>query len=384
MKSPADLARQLARRWQGADFRENHLLSAEPWPLVLAIGKPSAGEFAQSSKLRTHLQQWRSVTTGKVDWQGVNFRSASEAVQVPIYWIVRSPSELIAAIDDAQFLAEYRFFSELIQELDPQFHRIVVRQRHLILDKPAQEVIQTGQLVLQLEPGCANGKPLRALSLAGVDSKFFERNRSLIIRFLELRFGDIVNIEGLESFLDAVDDKDQWLLLAPLEAGLLPFEQQRVRSRELAQTSLPARNILVVENERCLHQLPALSDTIAILGAGLNLRWMSADWLRVKAIAYWGDMDTWGLHMLAVARRHQSGLTPLLMRRSLFDAHVDKAVLEPIPADEVAPNELTDDEQAFYRYLLSRERGRLEQEFLPGEVVAREISAWRDASSTSQ
>jgi len=38
-----------------------------------------------------------------------------------------------------------------------------------------------------------------------------------------------------------------------------------------------------------------------------------------KQIAYWGDMDTSGLTMLAKARSLQPGLTALLMSRELFE-----------------------------------------------------------------
>ncbi len=73
--------------------------------------------------------------------------------------------------------------------------------------------------------------------------------------------------------------------MAPLADGLLPFRRQRVTTSELLTTdpfttprrssAWPARRILLVENERSLHQLQHLSlllpDTIAILGSGLNL-----------------------------------------------------------------------------------------------------------------
>src|SRR5690606_16053872 len=100
-------------------------------------------------------------------------------------------------------------------------------------------------------------------------------------------------------------------------------------------TALPARRILLVENERSLRQLPQpLPGTIAILGSGLNLAWLAAPWLQACDVAYWGDLDTWGLAMLATARRHLPQLHALLMDRSSFDAHVQRAVAEPVHATE--------------------------------------------------
>jgi len=78
-----------------------------------------------------------------------------------------------------------------------------------------------------------------------------------------------------------------------------------VPTTELHVTPLAASHILLVENVRCLHQLSQpLPDTIAILGAWLNQGWLAAFWLQSRQMAYWGDIDTWGLAMLATARQH--------------------------------------------------------------------------------
>ena len=117
--------------------------------------------------------------------------------------------------------------------------------------------------------GCALGRPLRALSALGVDSKFFERNRGLLIQLLDVRFEGEVSDRGLgEEFLGALSEGDHWLLVAPLGPGLLPFSQQRIRASELQSVALPGSHVLIVENERCLHQLPALADTVACWGRG--------------------------------------------------------------------------------------------------------------------
>jgi hypothetical protein len=96
-----------------------------------------------------------------------------------------------------------------------------------------------------------------------------------------------------------------------------------------------------------------LPNTIAVLGSGLNLEWMNATWLKDRRIAYWGDIDTWGLVMLAAARRRQPHLEPLLMDRELFDAM----------CSTLSVNE-------------SRPAGRIEQEFLPRERVVAALERW--------
>ena len=335
--------------------------------------------FTQSNhEVRAHVQRWRAVTVGEVRWEAVTFRSASEPVEMPVEWLLRNAEEWAAVTGDAVAQCEYARFHNLLPRLDPIFRRIVVRQRSFVQEKSDEDILKVAEVAMNLTAGCADGRPLRALPVAGIDSKFLERHRSLVVQFLDTRFEGQASELGLESFLHAHDESDHWILVTPLAAGLLPFQQQRIRASELLQKPLPASHILIVENERSLHQLIELPDTIAILGAGLNLEWMQAAWLRERHIAYWGDMDTWGLSMLAKARCHQPHLMALLMNRTLFDTYRSKlAVKEPNSAGEFPPEGLDSEERDFYRCLQEAEKGRIEQEFLPREVVADALRQWR-------
>lgn len=378
MKSPDDIAARLARQWQSADLRERRLLSPETWPLRIAIGKPSAAEVRDRvSQVRQHLQHWRAVAVGQVEWQPVRFQSTSEAIEVPAFWVLQSPSQWVQAAGNHEVRREYDTLAHLASALDPRFHSLIVRRRSLVMDKPASDVILCGKVALQLQPGCARGKPLRALALAGIDSKFFERNRQLITQMLDILFDGQASNTGLEAFLGAEDEGHHWLLVADLSGTLLPFAQMRVRAHELQTASLPGQRLLLVENERCLHQLPAIADTIAVLGSGLNLSWLQAPWLSQKAIAYWGDLDTWGLTMLSRARDYLPNLTPLLMDQTTFERYQQQsAVEEPQPASAEPPPRLNGQEAALYQQLLHSERGRLEQEFLPVELVHQAVLGW--------
>lgn len=380
MKSPDELASLLTRQWNNADKREHRLLDRQAWPLQFSIGRPPAALFARhTAQVRDHIARWRAVTVGKVQWQNTAFRSAAEPVSLPLHWQLSSPEEWAQASGDAQVQLELQRLRYLFDRVDPRFHALLVRQRGLWRERNDGEVVQAAALTLELEPGIAVGRPLRSLPLAGIDSKFIERNRGLVTALLDIRFEGQVSQLGLTSFLDAADEGDHWLLVVPLSQGLLPFAQQRIRARELTDASLPAGHILLIENDRCLHLLPPLPDTIAVLGSGLDLAWLRADWLRQRYLGYWGDMDTWGLHMLARARNLQSHLEPLLMERALFDRHAAAlAVPEPINAGPEPPDGLSAHEQNFYRHLLTLAKGRIEQEFLPGDTVTQVLSCWAD------
>lgn len=311
-------------------------------------------------------------------YETTNFRGGAEPVNVPVIWKLRTAAEWVAATGDPDIEREYERLQRLLEMLDPVLRSVVVRQRNLLQEKSEEEIIQAATVTTRLMPGCADGRPLRALSIQGIDSKFFERNRGLLTQFLDTRFEGQVSDIGLEEFLGALDESDHWLLVAPLGIGMLLFGQQRVRAKELLSVPLPGSHVLIVENESSLHQLTSLEGTVAVLGAGLNLEWMRAEWLQEKQIGYWGDMDTWGLKMLAKARILRPQLTALLMTRELFDIYrMESSVVEPSPADEHPPSGLTEHEANLYRHLRTSVRGRLEQEFLPRELVWETLSRWR-------
>ena len=391
MKSPQALAARLAQHWNSVDWRERQLLGATAaWPLTLAIGQPDTAVFLNdAAALRCHLQQWRAVEQhglGSVQWQERRYRGSSDAIAVPTHWQLAKPSQCIAAISHfkvpghAQVKSDYARLSTLIAGVErPGFQRLLVRRLVQWRETPTEAVIAAAHIALQLEPGCAQGKPLRALAVQGNDTKFFERHASLLTALLDERFDGEASRQGLVGFLGALPEDDHWLLIAPLSPDLLPFAQMRVRASELLTTPLPDSRILLVENERCLHQLPQpVAHTIAVLGAGLNLGWLAAPWLQGRRVAYWGDLDTWGLHMLATARHHLPHLHALLMDAATFSAHQHLAVAEPVHAPDSACGMLAPDEATLCIHLRTQQKGRLEQEFVPTNAVHRAVRAWVD------
>ncbi len=144
---------------------------------------------------------------------------------------------------------------------------------------------------------------------------------------------------------------------------------------------MPGKRVLIVEKESCQHQLPDLPDTIAILGAGFDLEWTRSDKLKSKTVAYWGDIDMWGLQFLGKARTNLPELTALLMSREVFESNRNSAVIEPVVAVVDCPDGLVESERQLYSQLLEEQKGRLEQEFLSTQIVEQELRRWADSEN---
>lgn len=378
MKSPAELKVLARRQWENATLRELRLLGgASAWPLRFAIGKPSPRKISSAlDDVKQHIQAWRQVRIGQVLWEPVRYRAAASPIDIPVAWKFTRPSEWIEAAGEPSVRQEFQTMATLVEQTASEFHSLFVRRRSLWLGKPLNEVLQASRLAMAIAPGCAHGQPLRTISLEGIDTKFFERNSNLVTALLDVRFDGEVSRLGLEEFLGAFREADHWLLVVDLDGALLPFRKMRVRSSELKEAGLPGSRLLIVENESCQHHLPDARDTMAVLGAGFDLSWTEGQWLVTKKVAYWGDIDSWGLQFLAKTRTAIPHVEPLLMTAEDFDEMKQAAVCEPVVAGTIVPDGLTDTESELYHRLLGESQGRLEQEFLPLNKVQQRIRDW--------
>lgn len=148
------------------------------------------------------------------------------------------------------------------------------------------------------------GRPLRALAVAGNDSKFFERHDGVFKALLDERFEGEASRQGLTAFL----------MPAPREnTGYWWHPWPMVCSRFAASVSPPPLQKLPYPvaafcwwktNVACTNYLRPCQTPSPCSAVALNLSWLSAPWLQERNVAYWGDLDTWGLAMLARARLH--------------------------------------------------------------------------------
>ena len=207
-------------------------------------------------------------------------------------------------------------------------------------------------------------------------SQMFGQYSRLVTSLLDVRFDGEVSRLGLETFLGAFVEGSHWLLVVDLDGSLLPFPRQRVASSDLPDVHLPGARLLIVENETCYHQLPELPETIAILGTGFDLDWTASAGFKNKLVGYWGDIDTWGLQFLAKARSNLPHIKALMMSEQIYDAHHRQAVAEPVVAGTDVPDGLLEDERKLYHRLLKEPVGRLEQEFVPSDVVCASLNKW--------
>lgn len=383
---PADVKELvLKREWRNTANLKARLLNKKPFPIRIGL-KPPTGQSAVENMehFRDFIHQWRDFPSQQfIEWDTRNYRTLSEQT-LPKFFVLNNIQELIEFIGPEAAKQSRLWKTNMSPVLDayPDSYPALVKHLQTIESMRPPDAGLLPSLIGQLTPGMGADKYLRALPLVGVDTKFVESYQPLIADILDTLHDDAVTCAGgLHRWLGCHANPKGWLTIRPLcetvkaKLGGLPILQ--LPGDVLKEHSLPANNILVVENMESGLGLPLLADTVAVFGGGKNVAWMEASWLKHKRVAYWGDLDTWGLAILSDVRAKLPSVEALMMDRETLTHHKDRMVGER-KSVENTPEFLTDAEKRIFLDLKNADShaSRLEQERLSPDYIQSKLEAW--------
>ena len=375
----------LKREWASTANLKARILGHKPFPIRIGL-KPPTGKaaIADMAHFQNFVQQWRSDPQQEfIQWETRSYRTLSEQ-QLPRFFILNDLEALIEYVGD-----EARQRSKVWQtnmapllDVDDSCYSALIKHLDSIEQMSVLDAQLLADIVPQLSQGMGLDQYLRALPLVGADTKFLEKNQALITAALDALYSDSVSTAGgLLTWLGCLENPKGWLTIRPLcekvRSKMGGFPVLQLPGDVLRSQALPADNILVVENMQSGLALPYLDDTVAIFGGGKNVAWMDACWLKDKRVAYWGDIDTWGLSILSEVRSKLTTIMPLMMEMETLRLHEDRMVMEPAPS-ETYPAFLTDKEREIFHGLKSAtfKNSRLEQERLSSDYIVKQLKNW--------
>lgn len=367
MRSIAELrieARRIFERKLGSWAWSTASASAvEGFPLSLALGTPNQAEITGSG---TELFVWSD------SW---NRHSGAGTVTFVSKKLRYSGTQTLPARLEFTDAAGFAAFVGARVE----WNRIVARLGDMTTEWPrfTQPKATTVRRILDLDEShwhrvldflrWADGRDFssllpRQIPVPGVDSKWFEANRSLLAALHEALTGESLQVRGLDSrvILRVLDPR-----LRKVVGGLGEFSAS---AEQLSRLAWRPSEVIISENKQSAYSFGERQGSVVLAAQGYAVDvYGRLPWIRDSRVAYWGDIDTHGFAILNRLRRYLPDAQSLLMDEATLLAHRSLWAVEEKPSRGTLPL-LTDGERTVYEALVSEEYGvgvRLEQERIP-------------------
>ena len=381
--SAAEIRQKLKQRWRKGEF----LSGRGDFPLRYPLRRPTAAQMlAHFDELRRWIEALNRETVAsdgrlELERKEINHRQLGRN-EVPTALLIPDIDSLAAFIGAERELRSYRRLYDLVSVRCPQL--LSWAEEHpfeLIKHGSNMEILL--DLVLWLQEHPRPGIYLRQLSIPGVDTKFIETNKKILMRLLDLTLPAsavehaAVGVRGFADrfgFLSA-PQLVRFRLLDPGQA-LAGCRDISVPAEEFAdlppETTLPVDTVFIIENDVTALAIPPTKGAMVIFGRGYHFKHLSAaDWLRAKRLFYWGDIDTHGFAILNQFRGLFPKTRSLLMDRNTLREHRERWSVERSPFMGEAEY-LTNEERSLLKNLQANTWGegvRLEQEYIPFDRV---------------
>jgi hypothetical protein len=357
-----------------------------PWKVRLRRPDPSAlgAEFEA-------VRRWsRELELGSKSQRGVGYELEFEELNhrqlgrnsISVAAVVQTEADALALLGVSEQAARVDRLAALTVESFPQLASWLARSAAALLGHEAD----WPRVLAVLSWFRENPRPgiyLRQLEVPGVDSKFIERQRSLLSELLDL----ILPPDAIVS--EAIGAK-----VFELRYGILP-KPPLVRFRlldpaqqlggltdiatpaeQFAHLQLDVDSVFITENEINGLAFPSCPRSLVIFGLGYGLaRLAQVRWLADKQVWYWGDLDTHGFAILDRLRAQLPHARSFLMDRETLMLHASQWVHESAAVVTDLPR-LHAAEAAVYDDLRANRLGlgvRLEQERVAFAWVRREV-----------
>lgn len=352
---------------------------------TIALGAPTQSEAAGDPEaVRAWAAAWSGWESGQqpgeVVWEDRHWPRLGTQ-RLPVALVIDSPDDVAKLADqgsrwqcaaarhpllsvDCGWITgkstPQRLFDALADYSDRDFERLLALMRWLA-DHPA------------------SGLQLRQLPVVGLDTKWVEQRRGLIVDLLQSRSPqapdgqtqrDLLALLGLAKPPTRLRIRLLGDDLRRQAGGLCDIEAP---IDELAALAMAPRLAFVVENLESGLALPAVPGAVALmkLGHAVNLL-RQLPWLRTARVMVWGDIDTHGFAILDRVRSVLPQAESMLMDRDTLLNHRALWVDEPRPYDGPNLGWLSESERTVFGGLVGNLWGvnvRLEQERLPWPLV---------------
>ena len=367
--TPADLRAQVLRHWDSG-----RILSAPEnlFPMELRLRGPGTRALSERfEEVRGWIRQLEAGRWYEIHWTEINHRQLGRN-RVPGRIEIASEREALQLIGKVEEAAQFRALAASTLGTFPELAEWLQR-RPLTALASAPEWDRVLAVLRWFRRHPSSGLYLRQLDIPGVDTKFIEQRKPLLAELLDAVLPGERSGKTFEQRYGLATKPPQIRFrILDRRLAIAGLTDLAVIPREFAALDLPASRVFLTENEINGLSFPDTPGSIVIFGLGYGLeRLANAKWLHSRELYYWGDIDTYGFHILDRLRAIFPQASSLLMDRETLLQHRDLWVTESNPCNADLTR-LTPPELALYDELRYNRLGpqiRLEQERIPFSLV---------------
>ena len=370
-----DLDAQVRRLWERGRLLTEAGESSARFPLALRVRRPDSRELAERFD---DVRRWiRGLEDGSLSCRGFGYELVWTEIdhrqlgrnRVPTGAVIPTREDALRIVGKQRQANRFAQLASATHEAWPELRGWIERKPMVLLEHADdwEKVLATlAWFRAHPRPGIF----LRQLDIAGVDTKFIETRKGLLMELLDI----VLPPENVDPLAKRHFEGRYGLLSKP------PLVRFRIldaahRIGGLSDITVPAtqfaalrpawKRVFITENEINGLAFPDLPDAAVVFGLGYALdRLTDVGWLRDRPLYYWGDIDTHGFAILDRLRASFPTVSSLLMDRETLTEHRSLWVQEE--ARHAGPLvRLNADEQDVFKALVSDQLGdrvRLEQE----------------------
>ena len=343
------------------------------WPIPIPLGMPTQDQAVAAWE---RLCEWRSGWNAQCEVQisRTTKRWGALGIQeIPTHAVFPSAAAIAAFLgEDKPNLfqqAQARWRSLVDQWPDAVIGRRIVPWLAQASDDDFKRATRAAEW---LHSNPHSGLYIRQLPISGLDSKWIEGHRDIVLTLLSARRGEALS-GRFETIAGLRQDrpKCRFRILDPaLRAKIGGLEDISTPIDDLAHLSLDVHTVVVVENLLMALACGDLPGTLVMFGGGFHAPSLAViPWLHQVRLLYWGDIDAAGFEILNATRAVFPHTESFSMDDTALLSHRDLWVPDP-KQRKAELTRLSTSEMTAYRLLFEAEEGiRMEQERLSWDVV---------------
>jgi len=389
MITPKQIHQKTLKLWESGRILQTSLEKETLFPWYIHFRKPNAQQQLDDfiiirdwiKNLKAHSNESGASSYG-IEYKTNNHRQLG-VQQLPTRIVFENREDCLRTIGKLrEFESLQKSYHQSCAKY-PALHDWVVSKPRLFMkhQKIWHKLISVcDYFIAHPRPDCY----LRELEITSLDSKFIEKNTSILTELLDL----LLPTESIEQAVTGLKQHgferryglkydEPVIRLRLLDKSLQPSPVLNDLSLPLSQLcdwKINCWRVFITENKINGLSFPAVQDSLVIFGLGYGVDSLTEiSWLSDCEIYYWGDIDSHGFSILSRLRRHFPKVHALMMDEKTLSLHQSLCVEEPLNARcQNQLQYLNEAEQKLYQKLQTSHQ-RLEQERIPITYVKNRI-----------